>query len=104
MTDLTGFIEAAAPGAVRVYWAADPARFSDVDCADVLSFRRSEDDMVGVVTLKPGASVTEGTLDQTSFAALFAGDGRPHLASVFHRETSFKLCYSWNPPGGGGYC
>lgn len=100
---LAGYIEAT-DGRMRVYSAAEPRRFDEVDRDQVERVDRTDDDLVGSVQLKQGAVITSGELDPETFASFFTTDGRPAEKSPLRGETGYPRCYSWNPPGGGGFC
>lgn len=102
--ELHGFIAVTPEGNVRVHRVDNPTTYVEVDQADVASYRRGDGEDVGVAVLKDSADGVEGHLDEESFASLFTLGGIPKDDSPFRRETAFKYCYSWNPPGGGGYC
>jgi len=104
MLTLTGFVETTESGRVRVYSTERPRDFSEVDLEHVAGYDQTDDELVGTVRLNEKASVDSGQLDETDYQALFSAEARPLDNSPFYRETEFRLCYSWNPPGGGGYC
>lgn len=102
--ELHGFIATTPEGKVRVHQVDNPETYVEVDQADVASYRRGAGGDVGFVVLMDGAEGAVGELDEESFESLFTHGGVPREDSPFRRETAFKYCYSWNPPGGGGYC
>lgn len=104
MAALRGFIETTAAGRLRVYSIDHPREFTEVDPDNVAGFDQTDDEVVGVVHLHEGALVDSGQLDETDYVKLFSAEARPVENSPFYRETEFRLCYSWSPPQGGGYC
>jgi hypothetical protein len=54
--------------------------------------------------LREDAEVVDGRLDDDEYRALFSIDPVTGEVSTRDRETAYPYCYSWNPPGGGGYC
>jgi hypothetical protein len=104
MAELEGFVDDGHPGVIRVHAVDDPRRYRQVAIGDVAGFRDVTEDPVANVVLHDDAEITGGLLDEDAFQALLTSDPATGAASVRDRETAYPRCYSWNPPGGGGFC